>query len=312
MTYGACFGDVAGAPSEFTGRPGWSACSQPPAYEHDLTDSAYKYTDDSVLTTVTGRVLATAPYKMSDDDLVSTLAVEYARAVRNWQDSGWGSRFYAWAFTRELEPYGSYGNGSAMRVSPVGWLYDSEDTVLEMARLTALPTHGHPDGVRGAQAIALAVFLARSKYSKRDIHDELDSIMNHDGVKSMIGPDKSKSLVPDGSHYDLDRSVASIIDSDYQFDETCQGSVPEALCAFLDPSSIDYQTTLVNTIRLGGDSDTQCAMTGAIAEAMWGMPPAYARDEQDRLEAAGLDANMKAFTDNCAAYGSIVRGYYEA
>ena len=309
MTYGACFGDVSGAPSECTGSPSW-ARRVPDAYDHDLTESNYKYTDDSVLTTVTGRVLATTSYKTSNEDLVNILAFEYAKAVRNWRDAGWGSHFYAWAFTRELEPYGSYGNGSAMRVSPVGWLYDDEDTVLGMACLTALPTHDHPEGIRGAQAIALAVFLARRGYSKREIHDELDSIMNHGGSKSMLGSDKVRNRVPDGMHYNLDRTVEDIIASGYKFDVTCQGSVPEALCAFLDQSSIDYQTTLVNTIRLGGDSDTQCAMTGAIAEAMWGIPSMYTRDEQERLAAAGLDENMMAFTDNCSAYGSIVHEDY--
>lgn len=252
----------------------------------DLTRSGYDCTDDSILTcTVAGALVDWDG--VDDDAFVALLSRRFAADVRNHPDVSWGTRFAAWAFAGGHGSYGSFGNGSAMRVSPVAWWASDENEVLRLACLTALPTHSHPEGIRGAQAIALAVFLARTGASKRGIRASLES--RFDGGDGTF-------------HYDLSRSVDGIIASGYGFDETCQYSVPEALCAFLDDSSVDYDSTLRSTLRLGGDSDTQCAMTGAIAEAMFGMPDRYEKDERERLHRAGLLDRLEAFEKACPAY----------
>ncbi|TFH04665.1 MAG: hypothetical protein E4H09_03280, partial [Spirochaetales bacterium] len=148
----------------------------------------------------------------------------------------------------EMGPYNSWGNGSAMRSSPVGWAFDTPDGVLEEARHTALPTHNHPQGIIGAQAVALAVFLARNGETKGAILRQITRL----------------------SGYNLQRTIAQIR-PEYCFDVSCQGSVPEAIIAFLD--SVDFEDAVRNAISLGGDADTQACIAGAIAEAYYGGVP---------------------------------------
>ena len=394
MTYGACFGDAAGAPFEHDGRtPGW-ARDPSTRYAHDLTRSIFTSNDDSVLTVAVGALLGpmltewrearepdgdiTANTANSDADstadndsnagsiidhavstgdngdndsngdhadaiITSALRDAYASAVAEHPGAGWGSRFYQWSGSRALAPYGSYGNGSAMRVSTVGWLARDASECIRLARLTALPTHDHPEGVRGAIAIAMAVFLARSGRTGNQIRIALEWLMNDGDVTSMdrgiieestgsitttagvmpgieirngiIGgiSDAALALVPRGPgyyHYDVHRTVDGIIGHGYKFEVSCQKSVPEALCAVLDPSTVDYQSAVVNAIRLGGDADTQAAMAGGIAEAMWGMPVVLAGNEDSRLREAGLWGQMRTFVDSCPQYASIVNDKY--
>ncbi|TBR26188.1 ADP-ribosylglycohydrolase family protein, partial [bacterium] len=158
-------------------------------------------------------------------------------------------RFREWLLGDELRPYNSFGNGSAMRVSPIGFAYDSEERVLAEARASAIVTHDHPEGVKGAQATALAIFLARTTHDKALIRKRIASTFG----------------------YELNRTVEAIR-PDYRFDETCQGSVPEAIIAFLDSES--YEDAVRKAISLGGDSDTIACITGGIAQAYYGEVPA--------------------------------------
>ena len=202
------------------------------------------FTDDTVLT------VAVADAFLNGKDY-SAFIRRYARAYPN---RGYGGRFREWMGSDVAGPYNSLGNGSAMRVSPVAWPLDSEATVLAEARATAVVTHDHPEGIKGAQAVALAIFLARTTRDKALI-------------KRRISTDFG---------YDLSRSVAAIR-PEYRFDETCPGSVPDALIAFLESSSFEDAIRL--SISLGGDSDTLACITGSVAEAYYGGVPAPIRSE---------------------------------
>jgi ADP-ribosylglycohydrolase len=159
------------------------------------------------------------------------------------------------------QPYGSWGNGSAMRVAPVAWARDSEDDVLAEAERSAAVTHDHPEGIKGAQAVALAVYLARTGSTKEDIRDRVTRVTG----------------------YDLERRLDDIRPG-YDFDVSCQGSVPEALIAFLESDSVESAIRLA--VSLGGDCDTQACMAGAVAEAFYGgVPPELATPTLERLPA---------------------------
>ncbi len=194
-----------------------------------------RFTDDSVLT------IAVAQAILTDGD--------YRRWVRKigrrYPHAGYGGTFIRWLHSSAPEPYNSWGNGSAMRVSPVGWAFDAVDDVLGEAARTAEISHNHPEGIKGAQAAALSVYLARTARDKKLIKKE---------IAGRFG-------------YDLDRTVDHIRPS-YRFDVSCQGTVPEAVIAFLDAE--DYEDAVRNAVSLGGDSDTLACITGAIAEAYYG------------------------------------------
>ncbi len=198
------------------------------------------FTDDTVLT------VAVAQAILTDGD--------YLRAVRQfgrrYPHAGYGSAFKDWLWAEDPAPYNSWGNGSAMRVSPVGWAFSTVEEVLREAARTAEITHNHPEGVKGAQAAALAVFLARTTRDRELIRRE---------VSARFG-------------YDLSRTVDDIRPT-YHFDVSCQGTVPEAIIAFLDSTS--YEDAVRNAVSLGGDSDTLACITGGIAEAYYGPVPAF-------------------------------------
>lgn len=191
------------------------------------------------------------------DDTVLTIAVadailegrSYLDSVKEtgrlYQNAGYGGTFYRWLLSEVTEPYNSWGNGAAMRVSPVGFAFDDEEKILSEARKTAEITHNHPEGIKGAQATALTVFLAKHRTNKGDI----------------------RRIISDRFDYDLNRSVESIR-PDYQFDISCQGTVPEAIICFLESES--YQDAVRNAVSLGGDSDTLACIAGGIAEAFYG------------------------------------------
>jgi ADP-ribosylglycohydrolase len=197
-----------------------------------------RFTDDTVLTVAVAEVLLTGG---SYTEAFRTYAQRYPHA-------GYGGTFRAWMASEHANPYCSFGNGSAMRVSPVGWAFDSLEEVLAEAERSAAVTHNHPEGIKGAQAVALAIFLARHKAAKAEIRREIASRFN----------------------YNLDKSVAEIRPT-YTFDVTCQGSVPQAIVAFMDSNSVE--DAIRKAISLGGDSDTQAAIAGSIAEAFYGFVP---------------------------------------
>lgn len=193
-----------------------------------------RYTDDTTLT------IAVADAIMNNKNYAHTIR-QYGR---EHPLAGYGGSFIAWLDDENAPPYNSWGNGSAMRVSPVGWLFDTEELVLNHARLSAEVTHNHPEGIKGAQAVALAVFMARNGYSKESIKQN---------ISSKFG-------------YDLDRTIDEIRPT-YEFDVSCQGSVPESIIAFLE--STDYEDCIRRAISIGGDSDTIAAMAGSVAEAYY-------------------------------------------
>ena len=212
-------------------------------YEHDpiktkdfpLFHPQCRFTDDTVLT------IAIAQAILEDRNYVKTVR----KIGRKYPHAGYGGSFIHWLHSTAPKPYNSWGNGAAMRVSPVGLAFDSVDTVLQEAAHTAEISHNHPEGVKGAQATALSVYLARTTKDKQLMRRE---------VVARFG-------------YDLDRTVDDIRPS-YEFDISCQGTVPEAIIAFLDSNS--YEDAVRNAISLGGDSDTLACITGGIAEAYYG------------------------------------------
>ena len=226
---GAIAGDVIGSRFEHAGIK---------SKDFDLFNRQSAFTDDTVHTiALADSILNKVPYQ---DKLR-----EYFQSYPN---VGYGGRFRRWAESPTPEPYCSYGNGSAMRVSPVAWLYDTLEDVLSEAQKSATVTHNHPQGIRGARAVAGAIFMARSGAGKAKIRFYLE----------------------DACNYDLSASIDEIRPH-YRFDVSCQGSVPQAITAFLE--AVDFEDAVRNAVSLGGDSDTQACIAGSIAEAYFGGVP---------------------------------------
>ncbi len=223
------------------------------------------FTDDSVLTVATAEVLLEG----------GDYAGAYRRWYRRYPDRGFGPGFRGWASRDDAGPYGSLGNGSAMRVSPVGWAFGSLDDVLREARRSAEVTHDHTEGVKGAQAVAAAVLLARTGTPRQEIRAYLARTFG----------------------YRLDRTVDQIRPG-YRFDPTCPGSVPEALIAFLDSES--WEDAVRKAVSLGGDSDTLACIAGAVAEAFYGGVPEPVRREAEARLPADMLAVVRRFE---ARYG---------
>jgi len=197
-----------------------------------------RFTDDTVLTiAVADAILTGRPYEQSIRQL-----------GRRYPEAGYGGSFIGWLQADHPQPYNSWGNGSAMRVSPVGFAFNTDAEVLSEAAKTAGISHNHPEGIKGAQATALSVYLARLGHTKEEIREQ---------ISQRFG-------------YNLHRTVDDIRPA-YAFDISCQGTVPEAIIAFLDSRS--YEDAVRNAISLGGDSDTLACITGAIAEAFYGDVP---------------------------------------
>ena len=229
-----------------------------------LFDPRCTFTDDSVLTIAVALAILTGkPYR----DTVLEIGRSYPHA-------GYGGSFIRWLTSDNPQPYNSWGNGAAMRVSPVGFAFDTVEEVLEQARQTAVISHNHPEGVKGAQATALAVFLARSSHSKEEIREQIGERFR----------------------YDLRRSVDEIRPG-YSFRISCQETVPEAIVAFLD--SVSYEDAVRNAISLGGDSDTLACITGGVAEAYYGRVPETIRTKVRERLPSPLWKITEAF---CRAY----------
>ena len=227
----AIAGDIIGSAYE------WHSTKSP---NFELFTSQSTFTDDTVVT------VAVADCILRDKDYAVTLKEYGCR----YPDAGYGGMFLNWLSSDSLDPYNSFGNGSAMRISPVGFAFPSLDMVLREAEKSAAVTHNHPEGIRGAQAIAASIFLARSGESKGRI----------------------RSYIEESFGYNLQQTLDEIRPW-YRFDETCQGSVPQAIIAFLESDS--YEDAVRKAISLGGDSDTLACMTGGIAQAFYENIPDY-------------------------------------
>jgi ADP-ribosylglycohydrolase len=243
---GAIAGDIIG--SVYEGRKQW-IIERNTEFEPLFARNA-RFTDDTVLT------LAVADSILHSRDLVETLKA-YANT---YPKAGYGKSFKEWAFSDDDAPYNSYGNGAAMRVSPVAYAYSTLDEVLRRARESAVVTHNHPEGVKGAQAVAACVFLARTGSTKDEIHQYVSNRFN----------------------YHLDDTIERIRWS-YTFDSSSQGSVPQAIIAALE--STDYESAVRLAVSLGGDCDTLASIAGAIASALYGGVPTEIADEaRSRLD----------------------------
>ena len=246
---GAIAGDVIGSPFEF----------------RSVKSTSFRFfdynsccTDDSVLT------VAVADVILNDGNYVDAFHDYFHR----FPNAGYGGSFSAWASRHSREPYNSWGNGSAMRVSPVGWAFSDLEHVLDEAQRTAEVTHDHPEGIKGAQAVAAAVFLARTTRDKNEI----------------------RRFIVEGCEYDLSRSIDELRPV-YEFDVSCKGTVPVAVQAFME--STDFENAIRLAVSVGGDSDTIACITGAIAEAYYGgVPEAIA----DRLFKIYLDPRLEEVT----------------
>lgn len=252
MVYGAIIGDIAGSIYEFNN------------IKHKplqiLPKEAF-FTDDTVMTMAVAFSLIKG--------------VDLAQSMRAWANlfpnRGYGLMFSEWLAT-DAGPYYSFGNGAAMRVSPVAWLANSLDEAQKLAERTAVITHNHPEGIKGAKAVASAIYLARIGASKKDI----------------------KKYVSKKYKYDLSRTCDEIRPT-YEFNETCQETVPEAITAFLE--SRNFVDSIRLAVSLGGDSDTLAAITGSIAEAYYGIPKRVKRECDKHLPDI-----IKLFVDEFEAY----------
>ncbi len=234
---GAIIGDIVGSVYEFDNIK---------TKEFDLFKDSCFFTDDTVMTCAVALALAEYMESGKNTDVHAALIREMRRLGRLYPDAGYGGRFAVWLLNGHSRPYNSFGNGSAMRVSPAAWLAGSLEEAEELARLSAEVTHDHPEGIKGAQATAAAIFLARQQLPLPDIRAYLQQ-----------------------KYYNLDFTLDEIRDS-YRFDETCQRTVPQAIVAFLE--STGFEDAIRNAISIGGDSDTLAAITGSIAEAYYGVP----------------------------------------
>lgn len=210
-------------------------------------------TDDTFMTIAVAKALFLSK---GDEDKLKNIIVDCMKEVASAHPhTGWGERFYKWLFVdKPSRPYNSFGNGSAMRVSPVGWVAESEEEVIRLSRIVTEVTHNHPEGIKGAEAVAMGVYLARNGYEKDYIRSRLSEYYSE-----LNDPDFTIDNIYGRYGYDDDGMWV-----------TCQGSVPQALVAFLDGT--DFEDVVRNAVYIGGDSDTIGAMAGSIAEAYYGVP----------------------------------------
>lgn len=243
MLYGALLGDMIGSPYEFVGNP--------KRKDIDLFDSTkwIRCTDDSFMTLAIAKVF-TQIDKNSNENIIKLNLIRSMQDIGRRYDASYGIAFKSWLFNDNPQPYNSWGNGSAMRVSPIGWIYNSLEKTLEVAKWSAEISHNHKEGIKGAQAVAGAIYLARTGASKKDIKKYISKTFN----------------------YDLNKTCKKIRET-YEFNESCQETVPEAIVAFLE--SINFDDAIRNAVSLGGDCDTLTCITGSIAEAFYKKVPSY-------------------------------------
>ena len=259
--YGAILGDIIGSPYEFD--MGDKTKDFPL-----FSDKSY-FTDDTVMTIAVAEAFIGAP---DDENLIRQRLVH---SMQKWghryPGAGYGIRFNCWLNSENPQPYNSWGNGSAMRVAPVAWLYHHLDAVRRMARISAEVTHNHPEGIKGSEATAASIFLARTGHSKPEI----------------------KSYIEKEFHYCLNRTCDEIRPTYYHV-ESCQETVPEAITAFLEGNS--FEDVIRTAVSLGGDCDTLTCIAGSIAEGFYGVPETLKVECRNRLDPALLNV-LDHFTE---------------
>jgi len=247
--YGAILGDMVGAPYEFDRGakskdfPMWIESSQK--------------TDDTVMTLAVANALLDTRYKSNEEIKDAVIkSMQHFGKLYPWES--YGMRFMGWLNKSNPEPYNSYGNGSAMRVSSAGWLFNTIDKTREVARLTAEVTHNHPEGIKGAESVASVIFLARTGHSKDEI----------------------RPYVIDNFKYDLSKTCDEIRPT-YHHVESCQETVPQAMTAFFE--GVDFEDVIRNAVSLGGDCDTLTCIAGSMAEAYYPIPEDMKQEVRNRL-----------------------------
>lgn len=264
--YGAILGDIIGSPFEFD--------RGDKTKDFKLFSRRSHFTDDSVMTLAVCEALLKVGQDATVKEIEDTVISSMQSWGRRYPHEGYGGYFRRWLTARHPEPYNSFGNGSAMRVSAAGWLYDSLEKTRVVAKATANVTHNHPEGIKGAEATASAIFMARNGSSKEEI----------------------KKYIENEFHYDLNRTLDEIRPS-FHMDETCQKTVPEAIIAFLEAR--DFEDAIRNAVSLGGDTDTLGAITGSIAEAYFGISETLISECRNRIN--------KDMRDVVDAFYSLVR-----
>ena len=257
---GAVIGDIVGSPKEFNNHR---------SKEFEMFTSKCSVTDDSIMTAAVAKAI------MSCDGNWERLGEQAIRSMqeigRKYPTCGYGGMFWEWMFTDDPLPYGSYGNGAAMRVSPCGFAARTESEAKLLSRKVTEVSHNHPEGIKGAEATTIAIFLAKNGSTKEEIGDRMRT-----------------------DYYDLDFTLDSIR-STYKFNETCQETVPQAIKAFLESNS--FEDTIRGAISIGGDSDTLAAIAGSIAEAYFGIP-----DKIRDIALSYLNPELKGIYDEWQKY----------
>ena len=260
---GAIYGDIIGSRFEFDRGP-WSK-------EFELFTNKCSFTDDSVMSVAVAEALMNAGIDGDEAKVTSECVKAMQKWGRLYPNAGYGGRFRYWLIEKSPKPYNSWGNGSAMRVSPVGWAYDSLERTMEVAGWTAEVTHNHPEGIKGAKCTAAVMFLARSGKSKEEIKEY---------VISTFG-------------YDLSTTVAEY-SANHRHDESCMDTLPKALVAFFE--GVSYEDVIRNAISMGGDTDTIAAIAGAMADAFYGIPE-WIESEGDRYVGGDLAQVLGKFAE---------------
>ncbi|OBZ32489.1 ADP-ribosylglycohydrolase family protein [Megasphaera sp. DISK 18] len=231
---GAIIGDIVGSRFE------WHNIK---TKEFELFSYKSRPTNDSIMTLALAKAILDSKDDYSD---LGDLSVDYMQSLgRKYPNCGYGGRFKHWVFAVDPKPYGSLGNGSAMRVSPAGWAARNLDEAKLLSRKITEVTHDHPEGLKGAEATVVAIYMARNGAGLKEIRDVIDK-----------------------NYYPMDFTLDAIRPT-YKFDATCQGTVPQALMAFFE--SNDFEDAIRNAISIGGDSDTLAAICGSVAEAYYGI-----------------------------------------
>lgn len=263
--YGAILGDIIGSPYEFD--------RGNKTKDFPLFSGRSEFTDDTVMTIAVADAFLPVQPEMEDDTIRQRIVMKMQKYGRLYPHAGYGSRFHHWLRDRHPQPYNSWGNGSAMRVSSIGWLYKDLETVRRMARLSAEVTHNHPEGIKGAEATASAIFLARTGSTKAEI----------------------KAYIEENFNYNLSRTCDEIRPNYYHV-ESCQETVPEAITAFLEGES--FEDVIRTAVSLGGDCDTLTCIAGCMAEAFYGVPEKLKAECRNRLPEDLLEV-LRRFEAHC-------------
>lgn len=260
--YGAILGDIIGSPYEFD--------------MGDKTKDFPLFSEDSYFTDDTVITIAVAEAFMGATDNEEVVHQRLIQSMQKWghryPGAGYGLRFCAWLESANPQPYNSFGNGSAMRVSAIAWLFNNLDMVRRMAKISAEVTHNHPEGIKGAEATAAAIFLARTGHSKDEIRTYIETEF----------------------HYDLSRSCDEIRPN-YRHVESCQETVPEAITSFLEGDS--FEDVIRTAVSLGGDCDTLTCIAGSIAEGFYGIS-----EELKTICRSYLSAELNCVLENFTAF----------